>query len=46
MCKMGLWEKIKKIEKKFGGSKIIATFAVPFETNGIFYGLLATKKVL
>ncbi len=33
---------MKKSSKKFASSKIVTTFAVPFETNGIFYGLRAT----
>ena len=33
---------MKKSSKKFAGFKKGCTFAVPFETNGIFYGLRAT----
>ena len=29
---------LKKSLKKFARTKIMSTFAVPFETNGIFYG--------
>ena len=36
---------LKKRLKKFVGTKKMSTFAVPFEKNGIFYGLLAKKKV-
>ena len=36
---------MQKNQKKFVITKKMSTFAVPFEKNGIFYGLLAKKKV-
>ena len=35
---------LKKSLKKFARTKIMSTFAVPFETNGIFCGLAPEKK--
>ena len=34
---------LKKSLKKFARTKIMSTFAVPFETNGIFCGLEPRK---
>jgi hypothetical protein len=37
----------EKSEKKFVSSEKVCTFAVPFEKNGIFYGLSASSlKIL
>ena len=35
----GLKKDEKKVREKFGSSKKVPTFAIPFETNGIFYTL-------
>jgi len=35
----------KKSRKSFASSEKVSTFAVPFETNGIFYGQKPRKKI-